>query len=450
MSPAKPRPIPRPKAPSPAVLAAHSAHPVRVPVVDEITPAQIAAASEFGAVEGDSVVLVDGTTRTVVGPAAGDEPIAPYAKAFIELAASVERFHARLVGAELSPKDIDDALSGLKASIETPVVVGNIAALRARFSVVEAEASEVAERVRAERAAAREQAAAAREEIVAQAEALAAKPERQVHWKNDTARMRELLDEWKEAQRSGARIGKDVERELWKRFTKARSAFEKARKTHFAHLDKENSAVAATKESLVTQAEALATSTDWDRTARQFKQLMDQWRNAGRGRRATDDALWERFQAAQEAFFTARRAEADAQEVEWAANVPAKEAAVAAAEALLPISDIRSAKRDLRQIQDRFDAAGEVPRADAARLSKRMAAVERAVREADQQAWSSRNPEIEARATGAAAQLHAAIADLEKSLADASASGDKRKVKELTEALEARKAWLKQIEAVAK
>lgn len=450
MSPAKPRPIPRPKAPSPAVLAAHSAHPVRVPVVDEIAPAQIAAASEFGAVEGDSVVLVDGTTRTVVGPAAGDEPIAPYAKAFIELAASVERFHARLVGAELSPKDIDDALSGLKASIETPVVVGNIAALRARFSVVEAEASEVAERVRAERAAAREQAAAAREEIVAQAEALAAKPERQVHWKNDTARMRELLDEWKEAQRSGARIGKDVERELWKRFTKARSAFEKARKTHFAHLDKENSAVAATKESLVTQAEALATSTDWDRTARQFKQLMDQWRNAGRGRRATDDALWERFQAAQEAFFTARRAEADAQEVEWAANVPAKEAAVAAAEALLPISDIRSAKRDLRQIQDRFDAAGEVPRADAARLSKRMAAVERAVREADQQAWSSRNPEIEARATGAAAQLHAAIADLEKSLADASASGDKRKVKELTEALEARKAWLKQIEAVAK
>jgi hypothetical protein len=450
MSPAKPRPIPRPKAPSPAALAGHGVHPVRVPVVDEITPEQIAAASEFGAVDGDTVVLVDGTSRTEVGPAVGDEPIAPYARAFIELAAAVERFHARLVGAELSPKDIDDALSGLKASIESPVVVGNIAALRARFAVVEAEAQEVAERVRAARAAAREQAAAAREEIVAQAEALAAKPERQVHWKNDTARMRELLDEWKEAQRSGARIGKDVERELWKRFTKARSSFEKARKAHFAHLDKENAAVAATKESLVTQAEALATSTDWDRTARQFKQLMDQWRSAGRGRRATDDALWERFQAAQEAFFTARRAEADAQEVEWAANVPAKEAAVAAAEAMLPIRDIRAAKRELRQIQDRFDAAGEVPRADAARLSKRMAAVERAVREADQQAWTSRNPEIEARASGAAAQLHAAIADLEKSLADATAAGDKRKIKELTEALEARKAWLKQIEAVAK
>jgi len=450
MSPAKPRPIPRPHAPSPASLASHANHPVRVPVVEEITAEQIAAASAFGAVEGDQVVLVDGGTRTPVGPAAGDEPIAAYAKAFIELAASVERFHARLVAAELSPKDIDDALAGLRAALATPVVVGNIAALRARFGIVEAEATEVSERVRAERAAAREEAAAAREALVAQAETLAAKPEAQVHWKNDTARMRELLDEWKEAQRTGARIGKETERDLWKRFTKARSAFEKSRKAHFAHLDKENSAVATTKESLVAQAEALATSTDWDRTATQFKKLMDQWRGAGRGRRSVDDALWARFQAAQESFFSARRADAEAAEEVLAANVPAKKAAVKAAEALLPVSDIRAAKRELRVVQDRYDAAGEVPRADAARLSKRMAAVERTIREADQQAWSSRNPELEARASGAAAQLHAAIADLESQLQAATARDDKRKVKELTEALQARKAWLKQIEAVSR
>lgn len=450
MSPAKPRPIPRPQPPSPSTLAAHASHPVRVPVVEEITPEQIAAASAFGAVEGDQVWLVDGDQRVPVGPAAGDEPIAPYAKAFIELAASVERFHARLVGAELGPKDIDDALAGLKESLENPVVVGNIAALRARFGIVEAEATEVAERVRAERAALREQAVAAREQIVTQAEALAAKPEQQVHWKNDTARMRELLDEWKEAQRAGARIGKDVERELWKRFTKARSSFEKARKGHFAQLDKDNAAVAGTKESLVAQAEALASSTDWDRTARQFKQLMDQWRSAGRGRRSVDDALWSRFQAAQEAFFAARRADSEAQEAQLAGNVPAKEEAVAAAEALLPVTDLRAAKRELRVIQDRFDAAGDVPRNDSVRLAKRMAAVERAVREADQAAWTSRNPEIEARATGAASQLHAAIADLEQQLEGAKASGDKRKTKELSEALDARKAWLKQIEAVTK
>ncbi len=450
MTPAKPRPIPRPKAPSPASLAAHSTHPIKVPVVEKITPEQIAAASAFGAVDGDQVVVIDGETRTPVGPAEGDEPFAPYAKAFIELAASVERFHARLVGAELNPKDIDESLKGLRSSLETPTVVGNLAALRARFGIVEAEANEVAEKVRAERAAAREEAAKAREVIVTQAEELAAKPVAQVHWKNDTTRMRDLLEEWKEAQRTGARMAKEAERALWKRFTHARSAFEKARKTHFAQLDKENSSVAGAKEDLVARAEALATSTDWDSTARQFKQLMDQWRGAGRGRRSVDDALWARFQAAQEGFFTARRAIAEQEEQALAGNLPAKEAALKDAEALLPIKDLRAAKRDLRVIQDRFDGAGEVPRGDAQKLIRRMSAVEKAIREADQSAWTTRNPEIEARATGAAAQLHAAIAELEQQLAEAKAAKDTRKVKEFTESLAARKAWLKQIEAVAK
>ncbi len=450
MTPAKPRPIPRPQAPSPAQLAAHATHPVKVPVVDKITPEQIKAASAFGAVDGDQVVVIEGETRTPVGPAAGDDPITPYAKGFIELAAAVERFHARLVGAELGPKDIDESLSNLRSSLETPTVVGNLAALRARFGIVEAEANEVAERVRAERTAAREEAAKAREVIVTQAEELAAKPVAQVHWKNDTTRMRDLLDEWKEAQRSGARMAKEAERAMWKRFTHARSAFEKARKSHFAQLDKENSSVAGAKEDLVARAEALATSTDWDATARQFKQLMDQWRSAGRGRRSVDDALWARFQAAQEAFFTARRAVAEKEEQALAGNLPAKESALKDAEALLPIKDLRAAKRELRVIQDRFDGAGEVPRADAQKLIRRMSAVEKAIREADQSAWTNRNPEIEARATGAAAQLHAAIAELEQQLADAKAAKDTRKVKEFTESLAARKAWLKQIEAVAK
>jgi len=450
MTPAKPRPIPRPQAPSPAILAAHATHPVRIPLADDISAEQITSASAFGAVDGDQVVVIEGETRTPVGPATGDEPVAPYAKAFIEFAASVERFHARLVGAELSPKDIDDALTGLRAALETPVFVGNLAALRARFGIVEAEAKEVSDKVRAERAAAREKAAAAREVLVAEAEKLAAKPLPQVHWKNDTARMRELLDEWKEAQRSGARMAKDAEREMWARFTKARSSFEKARKVHFAQLDKENASVAGTKEELAARAEALSTSTDWDGTARQFKQLMDQWRLAGRGRKSTDDALWARFQGAQESFFSTKRAASEAEESALAENAPAKAAAVAAAEALLPITDVRAAKRDIRVIQDRFEAAGEVPRAAAATLSRRMAAVEKAIRDADHATWTTKNPEIEARATGAAAQLHAAIADLESKLEAAKAAKDTRKVKEFTESLAARKAWLKQIEAVAK
>jgi hypothetical protein len=448
--PAKPS-IPKPgsfAAPSPAVVAAHKTHPVKVPVVEEVTDEQLAAAAAFGEVEQDKVWVKDGDSRHEVGPAEGDAPLTRYCKEFYLLETSIERFHARLNSADLSPKAIDDNLKTLHAALETPAVVGDLAALRMRLETVDGEAKGVRERLQAERKAAKEAATAERELIVAKAEEIAAKPEDKIHWKDDTAALREQLDTWKEAQRSGARIPKDTERALWKRFTAARSQFEKARKTHFAQLDKDNTEVAARKEALAARAEKLAESTDWEPTARAFKDLMGDWKTAGRGRRSVDDALWKRFQTAQDAFFEAKRQVAEAEEASLAGNVEAKEAVVKDAEALLPVKDLAATKQALRVLQDKFEAAGQVPRGEVCRLTKRMTAVEKAVRDAEDSAWSSRNPEIEARATGAAAQLHAAIADLESDLAQAKAAKDARKAKEIEEALGARKAWLAQIEGV--
>ncbi len=189
----------------------------------------------------------------------------------------------------------------------------------------------------AAKAEARAQALAQREEIVAKAEAIAAKGEDQIRWKDDTAELRELLDAWKAAQKEGARIGKDVEKTLWQRFAHARTTFERVRKHHFADLDKVNAEVAARKEALAARAEALATSTNWDATARAFRDLMAEWKTAGRGRRASDDALWARFRAAQDAFFEAKKVANEATAEVLNANLGAKEAAVKEAEALLPI-----------------------------------------------------------------------------------------------------------------
>lgn len=446
----KPKPAPPAGGPNPATLAAKASVPVKVPVASDVSDAELAAAAKYGAVAGEEVTVTDGNETRVVGPARGDDPIAPYVKAYFELRASVERFQARLASAELSPKDIDDALASLRTSLESPNVVGDLAALRQHFEALEVESKGVRERIQEERRLAREAAVKDRENIVARAEAIAAKPENKVHWKNDTTALRGLLDEWKAAQRDKARIPKDVEKALWRRFTTARSTFEKARKQHFSELDRTNAAVATRKEQLVAKAEALAESTDWDRTARAFRDLMNDWRSAGRGRRSVDDALWKRFQTAQDAFFEARRAAADAEDQALAGNVEAKEAAVVQAEAILPVKDLAAAKQALRVAQDRFEDAGMVPRADVARLNKRMSAVEKAVRDAEDAQWHSRNPEIEARATGAAAQLEEAIATLEVDLEKAKAAGDKRAIKKAEDALEARRAWLKQIQGVVK
>jgi hypothetical protein len=450
---AKPRPAaPKPgsfTAPSPAIVAAHKTHPVKVPVVDAVSPDDLESARGFAEVTDDAVFVIDGDAKHEVGKAQGDEPLTPYVRAYLELRASIERFHARLSTSDLSPKDVDDSLKAINEGLTTPVVVGDLAALRERFATVEAEAIEVRSRIQAERKAARDEAIAAREQIVAQAEAIAAKDLNAIHWKNDTTTLRDLLDAWKEAQRSGARVPKDTERALWKRFTHARSSFEKARKHHFAELDKDNASVASSKEALVAKAQALAETTDWDRGARGFKELMGEWKSAGRGRRSTDDALWKKFQKAQDAFFETRRAASDAEDDALAGNVEAKEAAVVEAEALLPIKDLDATKQALRSIQDRFEAAGRVPRGDVTRLTKRMGAVEKAVRDAEDAAWTSRNPELEARATGAAAQLENAIAKLEAELEAAKAAKDTKKTKALTEDLDARKAWLKQIAGLA-
>ncbi|WP_144276171.1 DUF349 domain-containing protein [Demequina sp. NBRC 110053] len=451
MSTPQPKPIPKPAPPkgaSPAVIAAHATHPVKVPIAADVSEDELKAAAQFGAVADDTVTVTDGDATHEVGPATGDDPLAPYVKAYFELRASVERFRARLESAELSPKDIDESLASLTASLSEPKVVGDLPALRERFEKVSAEATEVRERIQEERRAARAEALAKREAIVTSAEEIAARDESQVHWKNDTATLRALLDDWKEAQRSLARIPKEQEKALWKRFTTARSSFEKARKHHFSELDKSNAGVATRKEQLVAQAERLAETTDWDRGARGFRDLMNEWKSAGRGRRSVDDALWKRFQTAQDSFFEARRSASDAEDAALAENVAPKEAAVVEAEALLPITDLSAAKQALRAAQDRFEAAGRVPRGDVARLNKRMSAVEQAVRDAEDKEWTSRNPELEARATGAAAQLQSAIAELEDDLAAAKSSGDKRKVKEAEEALKARRSWLEQIQGV--
>jgi len=433
--------------PSPKVLAGKAHHPVKVPVVSDLDAAELAAAAAHGLVEGESVVLVDGEARHVIGPAEGDEPVLAYARKYFEHVGALERFHGRLETSEVSIRDIDGALASLRAVVTTPDCVGDLAAFRARLAPIEAQATALRDTMAAAKAEARALALKEREEIVARAEAIAAKGEDVIRWKEDTAELRDLLETWKTAQKGGARIGKDSEKELWQRFAHARSTFERTRKHHFADLDKVNTDVASHKEALTAKAESLASSRDWDATARAFRDLMGEWKNAGRGRRTTDDALWTRFRAAQDAFFEAKRVATEATAEVMNANLGAKEAAVKEAEAILPIRDLALAKSTLRGAQDRFEAAGEVPKPDAIRLARRLSAVEKAVREADGAVWERKNPELEARVSGAAQQLITAIADLDRQIAAATAAGDAKAVASLTESRVARQAWLDQIQA---
>ncbi len=436
-------------------MAAAAAAPAVAPVapVPPVDAAEAAHAATFGSVDADGTVRVrEAAGERVVGQYPGapaEEALAFYVRRFLDLQAKVAVFEARLSATDLSVKEIDQTLAKLTEETAEPAAVGDLDALRARLDALRGVAAERRARAEAERQAARAAAVQARTAIVEQAEKIAQTDPSRIQWRPAGEQLRALLDQWKDAQRSGPRLDRPTEEALWKRFSHARTTFDRERRHFFAELEQSNAAAKAAKERLVAEAERLQTSTDWGATAGAFRDLMAQWKAAGRASRADDDALWARFRAAQDAFFAARDAQNAATDAEFAANLEVKEALLVEAEALVPVTDLAAAKQAIRGIQDRWEAAGKVPRADIQRVEGRLRAVETAIRDAEQKQWARTNPETRARAEGAAAQLEQAIVGLEKDLEKAKAAKDERRIAEAQAALDARRAWLEQVQRAA-
>ena len=444
-TPPKPTPPKPGPPPSPAAVrkVAHAPQPVPTPNAPSGPPAET-----FGRVAEDGTVFVrtpDGEREVGSYPGASPEEALHYfARKYDELYASADLLFQRVTTTDLSAKDAAEGLAKLREHCAEAHVVGDLAALDELVAKIETAVEARRETEAAERSIAKARAAAEREAIVAEAEQIAAQPENKVQWKASGARMRELLEEWKRHQRSAVRLDRDTESALWQRFSAARNSFDKARRVHFAQLETTQAAAKAAKQELVKEAEELATSTDWGPTASAFKRLMDRWRQAGRASRADDDALWERFKAAQDAFFAAKDAVAAKEDEQFRANLAVKEQLLAEAEALLPVTDLDAAKTALRSIQERWDAAGKVPRADVDRMEKGMRRVEQAVREADEKRWQRTNPEVAARAQSLVDQLEGSVSSLREELAKAEASGDAKKVEDARAKLEAQEQWLAQ------
>jgi hypothetical protein len=373
-----------------------------------------------------------------------EEALHYFARKFDELWASADLLQQRLDTTDITARDAQEGLAKLREHIAEANVVGDLEALATKVTEIEQSVEARKEAEAAERTKAREAARAQREALVVEAEAIAAQPENKIQWKASGARMRALLEEWKQHQRSGARLDRETETALWQRFSHARNSFDKARRVHFAQLESSQSEAKAAKEALVAEAEELSTSTDWGATAGAFKRLMDRWRKAGRASRADDDALWERFKAAQDAFFAAKDQMAAAEDEEFRGNLAVKEQLLQEAQSILPVTDIDAAKASLRTIQEKWDAAGKVPRADVDRMEKGLRRIESAVREADDKRWSQTNPEVAARAQSMVDQLEASVASLREDLAKAEASGNEKKVADARAKLEAQEQWLAQ------
>lgn len=461
-SSAVPAPSPGPStaarpAPSPAAFAARpkakpsAAAPAPAPAAVS-SAASLAEAARWGRVEGDGHVFltVDGTEYPVgqYPGVSADEALGYFARKFEDVLAQIVLLEQR-VSSKAPTTDMQKTVTHLREQLAERNMVGDYRSAEARLDALVIQIGELEKAEKAEHDAVRAAELAAREAIVAEAEEIAGHDPAQIQWKTSSARMNELFESWKTAQKSGVRLGRSNEDALWKRFRAARTVFDRHRRAYFSQLDSNNSAAKAAKEKLITEAEALSTSTDWGFAAGEYRRLMDEWKASPRASRKDDDALWARFRAAQDVFFTNRQAANDEIDQEYGANLVVKEALLAEANELLPIKDLAAAKKALQSIRDRWEEAGKVPRADMSRIEAGLRKVEDAVRQAEDENWKRSNPETKARTNSALSQLEAAIAGLKDDLAKAEKAGDERKIKAAQEALEAREAWLEQLERSA-
>jgi len=139
-----------------------------------------------------------------------------------------------------------------------------------------------------------------KEELIAESEKLG----QSTSWRSTADAMAELMERWKKAGAGGG----DEDEALWLRFKAARRVFFDRRSEHSAELRQTRREGEQAKEELIVRAQALGDSTDWDVTFDAMQELMEEWKKAPSPGRRQDEELWQRFRAAREPFFEARKA----------------------------------------------------------------------------------------------------------------------------------------------
>jgi uncharacterized protein DUF349 len=382
---ATPKPAPRPGPPRPGP------RPGPTPSVHGASAPASGDPHRFGRVDADGTVwLVSSAGERIIGSwQAGDTEaaFAHFGRRFDDLSTEVALMESRLASGTGDARKIKSAASSLAESLPTASVLGDVDSLAARLSSIIEHADSAAAAEKSKREEHRVAQTARKEALAAEAEDLASNS---TQWKSAGDRLREILDEW----RTINGLDRKTDDALWKRYSAARETFNRRRGSHFAELDRERAGARQAKEALCERAEELADSTEWGPTAAAFRDLLAQWKAAGRASKDVDDALWQRFKGAQDTFFSARNAISAERDAEFRANADAKEALLAEAERV-DTSDLDAARAALRTIGDKWDKIGKVPRERSADLERRLRALEKKVRDAPAHGI---DPEAQARA----------------------------------------------------
>ena len=375
--------------------------------------------NEFGYVDDTGTAFIntpDGPIKVgsyVAGPP--PEAFEFFVKKFNDLKTEIDLLISRIPDGKANQESITIVTGRIDATLEQPNLIGDLNVLREAKTEIENLAQARKEVVAAARAQQKAEALAKREEIAQTAEKIATSKS----WKATSEKFKELLETWKTLPKSD----RGKEQELWDRFRKARAAFDRARRAHFAELEVVRADAATAKRTLIKKAQMLANSTDWENTAKAFKRLMEDWKKLPRAMKAEEEKLWAEFKAHQDQFFGAKEVVDSAKNEEFAANLVLKNALLEKAEALLPITDLDATKSSLREIQEQWEKIGPVSFDSRKQVESRLKKVEDAVRKLQEEQWNNSNPEVLQRANGLVSSFEASLVKLDAEIATATAAG---------------------------
>jgi hypothetical protein len=398
--------------------------------------------SEWGRIDDDGTVylrVADG--ERVIGSWHAGSPedgIEFYVRRYADLAAEVGLLEGRAKSDASDPAAVADASRKLREVVPSAAAMGDLDSLVIRLdgvlTIIDGRVAAKAAAKKAERAAAAQAAADRKRELVAEAEKLA----ESTSWKATGERYRAIVDEWKEIRG----VDRKTDSTLWGEFSKARRQFDSRRRAHFSEVEQQRGVATERKTKLATEAEKLADSTEWTPTARRFRDLMTEWKAAGRASREVEDELWKRFKTAQDTFFTKRSETFAKRDSELNANLAAKQALLDDAKTLDAASDPDGARKRLRTIHDRWEKIGHVPREAKDKLEDQLAEIERKIRET-----TAAGRKVTVTESPLVIRLRESVGKLEARLARAQAAGDDKLAAETETSLTTQREWLAQAEA---
>jgi hypothetical protein len=391
----------------------------------------------FGRVDSENnVFVIEAGIERLVGqyPNVSEaDALAYFVRKFQDLEAQVRILEQRLASGVTDAKSLKAAYDHLLVELKEPKAVGNLVSLRERLAKTEPAIKNAAEKISAEREEVTAAALVSREEIAAKAEALVAKLDN-INWKKSAEQMTALFEQWQQLQREGPKLPKAKTDPIWKRFSQARAKFESGRRAYFATLDSKFKEAKSAKSKLVEAAEALVAK--GGDAALSYRKLQDDWKLAPRAGKA-EDALWARFRAAGDAIFAAKKEKDSEQAIEHSENLKLKLELLKEADKV-DTNNLEAAKKAMSDIQARWVKIGHVPKDKVREVEDKLRKVEKAISEAQADAWKRSDPTAKARSSSLVIQLEAAIADLEAELKAAPAA----KKKDIQASIDARKSWL--------